>query len=211
MNQRILLSIIAVTGALLFSSYGNAESQAQKKSSPAAEQQPQKQLSSKAKGTISFKGIPLGKPGVKGALQKMCMEKKFNPKNDRCSFTDEKSMILLNYENVVDTFALVTLGSDEALIKVEINGSTPDMLALAKALETKYGKPLKEHTIVKNAIGTQQDKETFAWVDDQGSRITIESIFYDYNRGGVAIESASSVAAQDAAAKKAKAAGKSNP
>lgn len=207
MNQRILLSIIAITGALLFSSYGNAESQAQKKGSPSVEQPPQKQL---PKGTISFKGIPLGKPGVKNALQKMCMGEKFNPKFDRCSFNDERSQILLNYENLVDAFALVTLGSDEALIKVVIDGSTQEMLALAKTLETKYGKPLKNNTIVKNAIGTQQDKETFIWVDDQGSRITIESIYYDYNKGGVAIES-SSVAAQDAVEKKAKEAGKSNP
>jgi len=204
MNQRILLSIIAVTGALLFSSYGNAESQAQKKSSPSVEQPPQKQLSNKTKGMISFKGIPLGKPGVKNALRKMCMEKKFNPNFDRCSFNDIKSQILLNYENLVDAFAIVTLGSDEALIKVEIDGSTPDMLALAKALETKFGEPLKEKTVVKNAIGTQQDKETFIWVDDQGSRITINSIYYDYNKGGVVIESTSPVAAQDAAAKKAK-------
>ena len=204
MNQRILLSIIAVTGALLFSSYGNAESQAQKKSSPSVEQLPQKQLPDKIKGAITFKGIPLGKPGVTGALQKMCMEKKFNSMYDRCSFTDERSMVLLNYENLVDAFALVTLGSEKALTKVVIDSSTQELLALAKALETKYGKPLKEKTIVKNAIGTQLDKETFVWVDEQGSRITIESIYYDYNKGGVVIESPSSVAAQDAAVKKAK-------
>ncbi len=208
MNQRILLSIIAVTGALLFSSYGNAESPAPKKGSPSMEKPPQKQPSNKTKQTISFKGISLGKPGVNGALQKMCLGKKFNTVNDRCSFTDEKSMILLDYENLVDAFALVTLDSDKALIKVVIDSSTPEMLALAKALEAKYGKPLKEKTIIKNAIGTQLDKETFVWVDDQGSRITIESIYYDYDKGGVVIESSSSVAAQDAAEKKAKEPGK---
>lgn len=211
MKQRTLLSIIAVTGALLFSSYGNTESQAQKNSSFSAEQPPQKQLSNKTKGTISFKGIPLGKPGVKNALQKMCMEKTFNPKFDRCSFNDKTSQILLNYENLVDTFAVITLGSDEALIKVEIDGSTPGMLALAKTLETKYGKPQKEDTTVKNAIGTQQAKETFTWVDDQGSRITINSIYYDFNRGGVVFESSPPVAAQGAAEKKAKEAEKSKP
>jgi len=207
MNQRILLSIIAVTGALLFSSYGNAESHAQIKSSPSVEQPPQMQLSNKTKGAISFKGIPLGKPGAKGALQKMCMEKKFNPKHDRCSFQDERSQILLNYENLVDTFALVTLSSDKALIKVEMDGSTQEMLALAKTLEAKYGNPLKKNTKIKNAIGTQLDRETFIWMDDQGSRITVDSIYYDYNKGGVVIES-SSIAAQDTAEKKAKGAGK---
>lgn len=210
MKQRTLLSIIAVTGALLFSGYGNAEAQAQKKGSPAAAQ-PQAQTSSKAKGMIAFKGIPLGKPGVKGALQKMCMEKKFNPEHDRCSFKESSSQLMLNYESLVDNFALVTMGSDEALIKVEIDSSTPELLALAKALEAKYGKPQKTSTVIKNAIGTQFDKDTFVWVDDQGSRITIESIFYDYNKGGVVIESAAAIAAQAAAAKKAKEAGISKP
>jgi len=211
MNQRTLLSIIAVTGALLFSNHGNAESQAQKKSSPSLEQ-----LLNKTNQTISFKGIALGKPGAKDALQKICKGKKFNTIQDRCSFTDESSMILLDYETLVDAIALVTLSSDKALVKVVIDGSTQEMLALAKALEKKYGKPLKKNTIVKKEIGTQTDKgtfalkevegaqldkETFIWVDGQGSRITVESIYSDYDKGGVIVES-SSVAAQDSAEKK---------
>lgn len=210
MNQRTLLSIAAVAGALLFSSYGNAESLSQK------------QLPNKTNQMISFKGIPLGKPGVKEALQKMCKGKKFNVINDRCSFTDEKSMVLLDYEGLANTIALVTVSSDKALIRVVIDGSTQQMLALAKALEKKYGKPLKKNTIVKKQIGTkidegtfmlkeaegaQLDKETFVWVDDQGSRITVESIYSDYDKGGVVIES-SSVAANDSAEKREKEAGK---
>ena len=218
MNPRILLSIIAVTGALLFSSHGNAESQTQKKSSPSAEQPPQKQLPDKTSQTISFKGIPLGKPGAKDALQKICMGKKFNSMSDRCSFTDESSVILLDYETLVNAIALVTLSSDKALVKVVIDGSTQEMLALAKALEKKYGTPLKKNTIIKKEIGTQLDKGTFGlkevkeaqldkeifiWVDDQGSRIIVESIYSDFDMGGVTIESPS-VAAQGSAEKKAK-------
>lgn len=213
MNPRILLSIIAVTGALLFSSHGNAESQAQKKSGPSAEQFP-----GKANQTFSFKGIPLGKPEVKDALQKICIGKKFNTISDRCSFTDEKSTILLDYETLVDAIAQVTLSSDKALIKVVIDGSTQEMLTLAKALEKKYGAPLKKNTVIKKEIGTQTDKgtfglkevkeaqldkEIFVWMDDQGSRIIVESIYSDYNMGGVTIESPS-VAAQGSAEKKAK-------
>lgn len=219
MNQRILLSIIAVTSTLLFSSHGNAESRAQEKSSSSVEQSPQKQLPNKTNQTISFKGIPLGKPGIKDALQKMCIGKKFNTIQDRCSFAEEKSMMLLDYETMVDAIALVTLSSDKALIKVVIDGSTQEMLTLAKALEKKYGKPLKENTTVKKEIGIQSDKgafvlkevkeaqldkEIFIWVDDQGSRITVESIYSDYDKGGVVIESSSLVAAQGSAEKRAK-------
>jgi len=223
MNQRILLSTIVVAGVLLFSGYGNAQSQAQKKSGSLVEQPSQMQLSNKTNRTISFNGIPLGKPGVKKALQKMCMGKKFNSIGDRCSFTDKRSVILLDYETLVGAIALVTLSSDEALIKVVIDGSTQEMQVLAKALEKKYGKPLKKNAVVKKEIGTQVDKGTFVlkeaegaqldkeiniWSDDQGSRITVESIYSDYDKGGVAIESSSSVAAQDTAAKKAKEPGK---
>ena len=222
MNQRILLSFFAVAAALYFPVDGRAESLAQKKSSSSVEQPPQEQPSHKTNQTISFKGIPLGKPGVKDALQKMCKGKKFNTTNDRCSFADEKSMVLVDYENLPNTFALVTLSSDKALTKVVIDGSTQQMLALAKALEKKYGEPLKKTAKVKKAIGTQVDqgtfvvkeaegtqldKETFIWVDSQGSRITVESIYSDYDKGGVTIES-SSVAAQDTAGNKAKEPGK---
>jgi len=224
MNQRTLLSVIAVTGALLFSSYGNAESQAQKKSSSSVEQPSKKQPSKKTNQTISFKGIPLGKPGVKDALQKMCKGKKFNSMHDRCSFTtDESNVILLDYETLVDAIASVTLSSDGALIKVVIDGSTQEMLALAKALEKKYGEPLKKNMkvkvemgvlldtgafVVKEAEGNQLDKDTFIWMDDQGSRITVESIYSDYNKGGVVIESSSSVTAQGSAEKREKESGK---
>jgi len=217
MNQRISLPIIAVMGALLFASYANAESQAQQKNTSSAEQTPQNQVPSKIKGTISFKGIPLGKPGVTDALRKMCMLKKFNTTNDRCSFAEDRIMMVLDYESLPNAFALVTLSSDKALTKVVIDGSTQEMLALAKALEKKYGKPLKKNSIVKmevgiklddgafvvkEAEGAKLDKETFVWVDDQGSRIIVESIYSDYDKGGVTIEHPSLVAAQDTVEKK---------
>ncbi len=202
MNQRTSLSIIVVIGALLFSSHGHAEL-------------PQKQISSNTNQTISFNGIPLGKAGVISALQKMCMKKKFNAMRERCTFTDNTSVILLDYEILGNAIATLTLGSDKALTKVVIDGSTQEMLALAEALEKKYGKPLKKSVIIKKEIGTQLDEKTFAlkeskeaqldkeifvWIDDQGSRIIVESIYSDYNMGGVAIES-SPAAVQNSAAK----------
>lgn len=219
MNRRTLLPIIAVSGALLFSGYGYAASQVQKKTGSSVEQSPQQQRSSK---TISFNGIPLGKPGVEGALQKLCMAKKFNSMDDRCSFNEEGRMILLDYETLVDTIALVTVSKDKALTKVVIDGSTQEMLALAHALEKKYGKPQKQSSIVKKEVGTlldtgnfelkeaeesQLDKETFVWVDDQGSRIIVESIYSDYDKGGVTIES-TLAAAQNSAGNKSKEPGK---
>lgn len=220
MNQRILINV-AVAGALLFSSYGHAESEALKKSSSSTEQLPQKQISNKTLQAISFKGVPLGKAGVKDALKKMCKEKKFNTLNDRCSFADERSTVLLDYETLMDSVALITLSSDKALVKVVIDGSTQEMLTLAKALEKKYGKPAKQNAKLKKEIGIQEqgtfvvketegaqlEKDTFVWEDDRGSRITIESIYTDYNQGGVTIQSPP-VSVQDTANKREKESGK---
>lgn len=215
MNRRTLLPMIAVTGALLFSGYGIAGHQV--KTGSAVEQSPQQQIPKK---TITFNGIPLGKPGVEGALLKICKGKKFNTMDDRCSFDEEGRMILLDYETLIDTIAMVAVSKDKALTKVVIDGSTQEMLTLAQALEKKYGKPQKQSSIVKKEIGTlldtgnfelkeaegsQLNKETFVWVDEQGSRITVESVYSDYDKGGVTIESSAS---HDAAEKKAKASGK---
>src|SRR5690606_36189512 len=110
--------------------------------------------------------------------------KKFNTMHDRCSFTDESIMVLRDYETLVDAFAVIVLDNNGALIRVEIDGSTQEMLTLAKALEKKYGEPLKKKGKVKKAIGilldtgtfelketeeSQLDREAFIWVDDQGS------------------------------------------
>ena len=91
-----------------------------------------------------------------------------------------------------------------------LTGTKSDMLVLAETLEEKYGKPLKKNTTVANKMGTQFDKEIFIWVDNLGPRITVESIHSNVNNGQVVIQSASDVAAQDAAEKMVKEAGKSN-
>jgi len=215
MNQRNLLSIIAVTGALLISGYGATASYAQERKSNSSQQQP-KITSNKTKETISFKGISLGKPGVKNVLQQLCLESEnnrpssYSPDKDVCSFKDARTLIWLSYGILGHSLGWITLGSDEALNKVEIDGSKQEMLALADALEAKYGKPIKKKEQVENGHGTKFDKEIFIWLDNQGSRITVESIHSKVDEGLVVIESASSVAAQNAAEKLLREAAKSN-
>lgn len=102
------------------------------------------------------------------------------------------------------------MSSDGALVNVEIDGSKQEMLALAEALTDKYGKPVRRNEQVENGLGTKFDKDIFVWVDNQGSRITVESIHSKIDEGRVIIESAASVAAQAAAEKLLKEAAKLN-
>lgn len=192
-----LLSIITIAGSLAFPLSGCS-----------------KELPQKTKEPIAFKGIPLGKPGVKDTLKQMCLENKSN-NNDYsneppCSFDKERTLIWLTYGILGHSLGWITLSNDGALVNVEIDGSKQAMLALAETLTAKYGKPAKEKDQVENGYGTKFDKDIFVWVDNQGSRITVESIHSKVDGGRVIIESAASVAAQAAAEKLLKEAAKSN-
>jgi hypothetical protein len=50
-------------------------------------------------------------------------------------------------------------------------------------------------------LGEKFDKDIFTWTDNRGSRITVESIYSQVDRGRIVIDSASSVAAKKAAEK----------
>lgn len=192
-----LLSIFAIACSLIFPISGCG-----------------KELPQKTKEPITFKGIPLGKPGVKDALKKMCSDNTNNNNEysdkSACSFEKERTLIWLTYGILGNSLGWITLSSDGALMQAEIKGSKQAMLALADALTAKYGNPAKKKDQVENGFGTKFDKDIFVWVDNQGSQITVESIHSKVDEGRVIIESAASVAAQVAAEMLLKEAAKSN-
>lgn len=100
MHQQNLLSIIATTSALLILGFITAAAYAQEIKSNSAQQQPKK-ASNKSKETISFKGISLGKQGVKpeakDVLKKMCVENEYNVRNNWCSFEDDTTAFAFDY------------------------------------------------------------------------------------------------------------------
>ena len=159
---------------------------------------------------ISFKGIPLDKPGVKEDLQKICREGAHNRSDDKCSFNKARTLIWLSYGLLSQNLAWIVLSNDDALVNVEISGSKVQMLALAEVLEARYGKPFKTTTQVENKMGTKFDKEIFVWNDSQGSRITVDSMHDKIDEGRIVIDSASSVAVKKAADKLLREAGKKN-
>jgi hypothetical protein len=159
--------------------------------------------------TISFKGVPFDQPGVKEELKKICQENQRN-KDDRCAFKETRGLMRLSYGVLSDSLGWITLGKDDSLIQIEIEGSKADMFAQVDTLSAKYGKPEKVTEQVTNGLGTKFDKEIFTWTDSRGSRITVESIYSKVDRGRIVIDSASSVAAKKTAEKLFLKAGKEN-
>lgn len=211
MNKRKLLSILVSTGVLFVFGYGFTNAYAQERKSNSGQQQ-SKDASNKTKEIITFKGIPLGKPGTKPEaveiLKKMCLEVKEN--QNECSFDGDSTVFGFDYGSLPAHGGAVMWAPDGSLMKVILTGSKSNMLVLAETLEAKYGTPLKRKMTVENKRGDQFDNYIFIWEDNLGSRITVESISSDINTGQVAIDSARSVAIHDRSDKEKKSAAQSN-
>lgn len=164
---------------------------------------------------INFKDVPLGQAGVKAALIEICKQDKSNQpstydKKDRCEYQEKRNIIWLSYGNLGHSLAVIELGDGESLESVELKESKGAMLGLAEILQEKYGPPKKTTNSVENKMGTKFDQEIFVWVDAQGNRITVESIYDKVDQGRVTIESSARVAARGIAEKVVKEIGKSN-
>lgn len=159
--------------------------------------------------TISFKGVPLGQPGAKDALKKICQESQSN-KDNSCSFKERRELIWLSYGVLSHNLAWVTLDKDDSLVEIEITGSKAEIRAQVETLTAKYGGPAKTAEQVTNGLGTKFDKETYIWTDRRGSQITVESIYEKIDEGRIVIDSASSVAAKKDAERSLIKAGKNN-
>ena len=172
---------------------------------------------------INFKDVPLGQAGAKSALTEICKQDKSNQrstydnnqrstddKKDRCEYQEKLNIIWLSYGNLRHSLAVIELGDGESLDSVELKESKGAMLGLAEILQEKYGPPKKTTNSLENKMGTKFDQDIFVWVDAQGNRITVESIYDKVDQGRVTIESAGRVAARGIAEKVVKEIGKSN-
>ncbi len=154
------------------------------------------------KEPITFKGVALGKAGANGALLTLCMEKKSNYENnifnscDRKHFKKNHWSFHTNYGSLGDANVSFELDETEAIIEIQIRTlpkpSIPDLVAV---MESKYGKPMVTAAAVENKFGMKFENTIYTWVDVEGNRITIDSIYDKVTNGRVLIESAARVKA----------------
>ncbi len=217
MNQRDVLSVFAIAGALLILVFCAADSYAQEMKAGSG-QQHQRRASNLTKELITFKGIPFGKPAIKNALKTLCAGNDHNKGyGNRCSLETSSFnnatgfMFFVEYGPLEFNYGSFMLDHNEALSKLEINNvDTQELLELVANLTEKYGKPSKATSILVNGFGNKLEKNIYSWRDSEGTRISVESIYEKVGEGRVVIETASSIAAQDTAEKMEREAVKSN-
>ena len=151
----------------------------------------------KTNEVITFKEVPLGKQNVKEKLQNICHSNKKNLSiSYKCAFSSKVNLIWIDYGNLVDSLALITINDSGSLEKVEIDADTASLIELANLLEEKYGAAQKSSKAVKNKIGQDFEQKKFVWTDSSGNQIELLSIFRKIDEGRVVIKSANRVAAE---------------
>lgn len=162
------------------------------------------------KEAITLRGISFDEGDVRQQITEMCISdatrggrKEADVKKEGywCTFDREHSMRLprFQYGNLGASFGSssgVLVAEDGVLLRFTTSALKGEILALAIALEEKYGKPIVAESEVRNGLGTKFDKKTFVWVDARGTMITVESMYDRVDEGRVSIEARSYQTAQ---------------
>lgn len=162
-----------------------------------------------AKELITLKGVPFGKPDVIKTVENLC---KSNEMLAPCSkFKNHKKneglieFMTLNFGNLsafsqrdkLKLFlARVEFDKEGSLVAFSMGGRTEDVRALATLLSEKYGEPLLTQLQVSNVAGNKFPKEIFSWTDEQGTKMTVETIAGKIDEGVVTIFAASFIEAE---------------
>ncbi|MCX7239953.1 MAG: hypothetical protein NTU86_05905 [Burkholderiales bacterium] len=167
---------------------------------------------------ITLKGVPFETAGSSEAVMNLCLSpggtyytaEKLRKDDVWCKFNKngQISMPGFVYGNLSDAVAHATVDSDGSLTHFDVSGSKGEMLELASLIAEKHGKPQVVDSQTENKLGTKFDKKTFTWIDQRGTRITIESIYDKIDSGRVSIDSAGRIKAIEAVQKIQKEVGK---
>ncbi len=149
---------------------------------------------------IMLKGVPFDTAGSSEAVMNLCLSParlytadELKKSETWCKFSKNGriSMPSFDYGNLFGGLSYATVDGEGSLIRFETFGSKGDMLELAQLLGEKYGKAVVTDTQTENKLGTKFDKKTFVWIDQRGTKITIESIYDKIDSGRIVIDSAS--------------------
>jgi len=163
-----------------------------------------------AREAIMLKGVLFDTPGSSEAVMNLCLSPssvytadELKKSETWCKFSKNGriSMPSFDYGNLSGGLSHATVDGEGSLIRFETSGSKGDMLELAQLLGEKYGKAVVTDTQTENKLGTKFDKKTFFWIDQRGTRITIESIYDKIDSGRIVIDSASMIKTIEAAQK----------
>lgn len=134
------------------------------------------------KEIITFKGVELGVPGVRGSLAKPCQPPvlEYACDNGKSNF-----YFRADYGNLKNVLVLAIMTDNGMIAKIEIEAPKNDIRELAGYLQEKYGDAKIEKDQAENKMGNKYDRETYVWKDRKGNRIVLQSIYDNIHTGHV--------------------------
>lgn len=125
---------------------------------------------------LSFRGIPIGIPKQRAALESLCLETA--KRKEYChdiTPDQDKHLVEIQFGNIHVPLLDTRVGADGALNFVKGYGRNDELIQLASLLAEKFGEPKKELSTVHTRIGASYEKLTFSWIDERGNVLIVET------------------------------------
>lgn len=170
----------------------------------------------KTKELITFRGVPFGKPGVKEALMKLCLEGAKGSTWLESGIQKKCGTVVgygsydglfdygmsLSFGSLGESFIYYHLGDGEELRRLKVWGEEGrDFSSIVVVLTERYGPPKTSTTTVSNRFGSEFTNYIYSWVDDEGTSLVVETIDHKIGQGKVVFRSAADVREQEARVK----------
>ncbi|MCM8578363.1 hypothetical protein, partial [Accumulibacter sp.] len=140
---------------------------------------------------LSFRGILIGVPKQRAALESLCLETakrkeycyEINPDQD-------KHLVDVQFGNIHVPLLDTRVGADGAINFVKGYGRNDELIQLASLLTEKFGEPKKELSTAHTRIGVAYEKLTFNWMDEKGNVLVVETRSVNVDSGSFMFASA---------------------
>ena len=140
---------------------------------------------------LSFRGILIGVPKQRAALESLCLETakrkeycyEINPDQD-------KHLVDVQFGNIHVPLLDTRVGADGAINFVKGYGRNDELIQLASLLTEKFGEPKKELSTAHTRIGVAYEKLTYSWMDEKGNVLVVETRSVNVDSGSFMFASA---------------------
>lgn len=125
---------------------------------------------------LSFRGIPIGVPKQRAALESLCRETV--KRKEYCSEItpdQDKHLVDIQFGNLHVPLLDARIGADGAVNFIKGYGRNDELIQLASLLAEKFGEPKKDLSTVHTRIGASYEKLTFSWIDERGNVLVVET------------------------------------
>ncbi|MBL8419387.1 MAG: hypothetical protein JNK92_02010 [Dechloromonas sp.] len=125
---------------------------------------------------LSFRGIPIGVPNQRAALESLCRETA--KRKEYCSEItpdQDKHLVDFQFGNLHVPLLDTRIGADGAVNFIKGYGRNDELIQLASLLAEKFGEPKKDLSTVHTRIGASYEKLSFSWIDERGNVLVVET------------------------------------